>query len=112
MKKVLLIIVIALILLVVGLIVIKNYDQILPVDYSVYPDEAYVCSVDDDCVRSKIKNRCGCSGGGSDITVNKNYHERVVQRLLSEVGCPAVMSNHWTCKASPKCENSQCRLVK
>jgi hypothetical protein len=112
MKKALTIIVIIILVLVAAFLLIKNWNQINLETYSDFPKEAYLCKVDGDCVKMTLLNRCGCTGGGKDTVANNEYYENYIKGQLSDIYCPAVMSNHWTCKASPKCVNNNCRLVK
>jgi len=76
-------------------------------------DSIYKCNKDDDCISVK-SGCCGCTAGGSNIAINKDYLDYWNQKLseeCEEIGCPAVMSDHWTCFATPKCVNGECQLV-
>lgn len=77
-------------------------------------DSIYKCNKDNDCVSVK-SDCCGCTAGGSNTAINKDYLDYWNQKLsdeCKEIGCPAVMSDHWTCFAKPKCVNGKCQLVK
>lgn len=77
-------------------------------------DNIYICNKDADCV--SVKDACcGCSSGGSSATINKNYLDYWNDKISNECKgtlCPAVMSDHWTCFAKPKCVNNKCQLSK
>lgn len=77
-------------------------------------DNIYTCNEDADCVSVKDEC-CGCSAGGSSTAINKNYSDYWNNKISNECKgtlCPAVMSDHWTCFAKPKCVNNRCQLLK
>ena len=77
-------------------------------------DEIYKCNIDINCI-SVNAECCGCTAGGSNTAINKAYSDYWNQKLSEEckdIGCPAVMSDHWTCFAEPKCVNGICELVR
>ena len=88
--------------------IIHQEEQKNPAD----EDEIYTCRYDRECV--KVTNGCcGCSSGGGAIAINKdylNYWGKKLAENCQERICLAVISNHWTCSASPKCINNKCEL--
>lgn len=72
------------------------------------------CEKDNDCVSIK-GDCCGCSSGGAATAVNKTHVPRWPKKLsekCKETVCPAVISDHWTCFANPKCVKNKCELMK
>jgi hypothetical protein len=75
-------------------------------------DELKSCKVNSDCTRV-AGGCCGCGGGGADSAINRQYTvvwSRHLTDACKELACIAMMSNHWTCKATPICEQGQCTL--
>lgn len=65
------------------------------------------CMKDDDCIKVP-SGCCGCNMGGTNKAVNKYYYE---PPNCTGMGCLAVMSDHWTCFAEPKCIDNTCKLI-
>lgn len=92
------------------------YEQIIDPKIQVMPsDETQIkeCEKDRECIKVD-SGCCGCSAGGEATTINRKYHKYWSEKLDREcrnVGCIAVMSNHWTCFAEPKCINNKCELI-
>lgn len=81
---------------------------------SLSEEEIYICEEDRECI-SVSAGCCGCSSGGQATTINEDYLDYWNNKLAEdcqEIGCIAVMSNHWTCFAEPKCVNNKCELIK
>ncbi len=77
-------------------------------------DDIYKCNEDDDCISVK-SGCCGCTAGGSNTAINRTYLDYWNNKMLDEckeISCLAVISNHWTCFAKPKCINDKCQLVR
>lgn len=74
------------------------------------------CEVDSDCTVVD-SGCCGCTGGGGQISINKEYEETYYstlkeERCLEFSLCPAVMSQHISCFSKPpKCNEGICELV-
>lgn len=70
------------------------------------------CEVDEDCIKVQ-EDCCGCNYGGKAIAINKGYKTEWIDSLnCKDIACIAMISNHWTCFAEPKCINNKCELVK
>jgi hypothetical protein len=84
-------------------------------DYKPFTDEELrSCSVDSDCVY--VYGCCGCNAGGSGTLINKKYLDdwNSMQKISCQgIGCPAVMSRHWTCigLTTNKCIKNSCTFV-
>lgn len=65
-----------------------------------------------DCIKVE-GNCCGCGGGGTAGTINAKYYLAWNAKQLFGRGCLClgVMSNHWTCFATPRCVEGKCVLV-
>ena len=71
------------------------------------------CRNDDECVRVSA-DCCGCSAGGQALALNEESVAAWEATLKTKCGpttCLAVMSDHWTCSAEPKCIKNKCTLV-
>ena len=74
----------------------------------------YQCDQDSDCI-SVPGIPCGCSSGGGNTAINKDYQTAWTQKKAREskgFGCMAVISQDWSCSAKAKCVNYKCELVK
>jgi len=76
-------------------------------------DDIYICKENRECVMVSA-DCCGCGMGGTTTTINKdylNYWENKLNAECKPIACLAVISNHWTCFATPKCVDGRCQLV-
>ncbi len=76
-------------------------------------DNIYNCNEDNDCVSVK-SGCCGCNAGGKNTAINRKYLDYWYSKLWDEcreIACIAVMSDHWTCFAEPKCIDGKCQLL-
>jgi len=81
--------------------------------FPISDDELYLCEKNSDCV-SISSGCCGCNSGGTATSINKDYESdwnSYSNMQCMGMGCLAVMSDHWTCFASPKCIDNRCELV-
>ncbi len=72
-----------------------------------------LCFEDKECV-SVAKDCCGCNAGGEAEAINKKLiekHGNRRQKKCRGVACPQVISDHWSCFATPKCVRGRCKLV-
>ena len=70
------------------------------------------CDSDSDCVAVEA-DCCGCTGGGENIAITRNYTtlwEREIGRKCKDSACPAVMSQDISCFSSAVCNNNACEL--
>ncbi|HIH17864.1 MAG TPA: hypothetical protein HA282_01555 [Nanoarchaeota archaeon] len=77
-------------------------------------DEIYLCKEDRECI-SISPGCCGCGSGGEAITINRDYLNYWRNKLSAECEdmlCTAVISDHWTCYAKPKCIGGKCQLIR
>lgn len=84
----------------------------IPSQMELSEDELYSCSADSDCILVK-GDCCGCSMGGNNTAINKAYEDYWAEKMNEDCEgliCPAVISTHWTCSASAKCNNGRCEL--
>ncbi len=83
----------------------KGIDKIISIP------NIYYCKRYDDCMKIQ-GDCCGCSAGGEDTAINKQY-KNLWNEKVGECTCPAIMSDHWTCSEynQPKCINKTCILV-
>ncbi len=75
------------------------------------PPEKY-CVEDSDCLRVK-DGCCNCNMGGKTTVINKEYRSQWEADLLEQckgMDCLAVISDDWTCTATPKCIDNECAL--
>lgn len=77
-------------------------------------ENIYKCDIDSDCIIVQ-DGCCDCGNGGKNAVINKNYLDYWNQKISKECKnkgvCVAVVSNHWTCFAEPKCINNRCQLL-
>lgn len=76
-------------------------------------EEIYGCAEDMDCAKVDA-SCCGCNNGGAATSVAKSYARSWDSNLSEQckgVVCPKVLSDHWTCSASPACIGNVCSLI-
>lgn len=76
-------------------------------------EELYQCTSDNDCVSVK-SGCCGCTEGGSNTAINNEhlgYWQLKLVNECKETACAQVMSDDWTCFATPKCVEGKCQII-
>ena len=85
-----------------------NYDKPSHIEIK----DKYDCNNDSDCERVS-DGCCGCSAGGGDTAINKNFLSEWEEdyKKCDSLICPAVMSDDPSClNTVPKCIYNKCRL--
>ncbi len=75
-------------------------------------DEIYTCANDSDCIAAQ-NGCCGCTAGGSNTAINKNYlneWNKDIADVCTNILCPQVISSDTSCFAEPKCIKGKCTL--
>lgn len=83
-------------------------------EFEISAEELYSCEIDEDCIAVR-EGCCGCNSGGRSTLINKKYLSNwssYYALACSGTGCLAVMSDHWTCFAEPKCTDTKCEFKK
>ena len=71
-----------------------------------------ICNKDADCVKVDA-DCCGCTAGGTATTLSSKSQkawQATIDVKCKDIMCPAVMSEHWSCFAEPKCIENKCTL--
>jgi hypothetical protein len=79
---------------------------------TIRPTPARNCVADGDCVAVK-SDCCGCTAGGENIAINREFKAGWELQLDAEckgIACPAVMSQHPSCFSTPACVDNTCTL--
>lgn len=112
-KLFILIIIIALVILSSLFIWEKFFDKsyLPPSTYQQQVPNIYSCTQDNDCISIRADN-CGCTAGGKETAINKQYQKSWEDEHPS-ANCLAVMSGDPSCIGTlPKCVSNKCQLVK
>lgn len=72
--------------------------------------DIYSCKADSECV-VVAADGCGCSAGGSNMVINKNFRDQWVSEHPSKI-CVQMMRVDFPCTESlPKCVENKCQFV-
>ncbi len=104
--KILLLIIAAFIIFIIAFTALSNENNEIPMFY---------CNIDEDCIKVQ-EGCCGCSEGGSEIAINKQFKDEYLQEIYNNYDarlCTQVISQNETCfpDSQAKCVDNEYKIV-
>ena len=90
-----------------------SYQMVIDPSIQVNPNnesELVTCMQNRECIKVR-GDCCGCSSGGTATSINRKYYDYWQNKFIEGCVCPAMISNHKTCRQEPKCIRNKCKLV-